>query len=137
MRIYITSRKRTRDSVSHSDFHFALERPIELPEGARGYIDSFVCSNTWETIIENVNARVYCQWSGDVPRILTLDAGPISSTTDLATKLTAGLAALVGGRVACDRPAGPPCAPAALPDPNTDIPPGVMLGGCANRGLRL
>ena len=94
MRIYITSRKRTRDSVSPSDFHFALDRPIELPEGARGYIDSFVCSNTWETIIENVNSRVYCQWSGDVPRILTLDAGPISSTTDLATKLTAGLAAL-------------------------------------------
>ena len=41
MRIYITSRNRTPSSASPSDFQFALERPIELPEGAPGSIDSF------------------------------------------------------------------------------------------------
>jgi hypothetical protein len=92
MRIYITSRARTPDSASPSDFNFALNRPLELPEGSRGYIDSFVCSNTWEAVQAGVNQRIYCQWSGDVPLKLTLDAGDLASTADLATKLTAALA---------------------------------------------
>ena len=94
MRIYITSRKRTLGSASPSDFHFALERPVELPEGSRGFIDSFVCSNTWETIITGVNDKLYVKWSAGVPRTLTLDPGPIASAADLATKLTTGLAAV-------------------------------------------
>ena len=94
MRIYITSRSRTPDSVSPSDFVFALNRPIELPEGSRGYIDSFVCSNTWESVQAGFNQRIYCQWSGDVQRTLTLDAGDLASTADLADRMTTGLAAL-------------------------------------------
>ena len=64
MRIYITSRNRTPSSASPSDFQFALERPIELPEGARGTIDSFTCSNVWEAVLAGVNLKLYCQWSG-------------------------------------------------------------------------
>ena len=94
-RIYVTSRKRTPSSASPSDFHFSLQTPIELPEGAKGYIDSFTCSNTWETIIKDVNARVYYQWSdqGATMNHFDLAPGDISSTTVLATKLTTMLAA--------------------------------------------
>jgi len=94
MRIYVTSRNRTVDSASPSDFRFFLERPIELAENAKGYLDSFVCSNTWETIIAGVNDKLYVQWNVSVPRILTLDPGTIIDNADLATKLTTGLAAL-------------------------------------------
>ena len=61
MRIYITSRNRTPSSASpsDSDFQFALERPIELPEGARGTIDSFTCSNVWEAVLAGVNQTLY------------------------------------------------------------------------------
>ena len=74
MHIYITSRTRTPSSDSPSDFQFAPERPIELPEGARGAIDSITCSNVWEAVLANVNDALYCQWSGDAQRIATLEA---------------------------------------------------------------
>ncbi len=63
MRIYITSRNRTPSSASPSDFQFALERPIELPEGATGSIDSFTCSNTWEAVQKDVNQILYFEYS--------------------------------------------------------------------------
>ena len=74
MRIYITSRNRTPSSASPSDFQFALERPIELPEGARGTIDSFTCSNTWEAVQKGVNQILYFEYShlflGTLPPLL-------------------------------------------------------------------
>ena len=95
-RIYVTSRKRTPSSASPSDFHFSLQTPIELPEGAKGYIDSFTCSNTWEAVLAGVNAKLYCQWSGGIQRIATLEAGDVPDITALATKVTAAIANLGG-----------------------------------------
>ena len=96
MRIYITSRNRTISSASPSDFQFALERPIELPEGARGTIDSFTCSNTWEAVQKGVNQILYFEYShlflGTLPP-LVLEPGDLTSAADLAIKLTTGLAA--------------------------------------------
>ena len=63
MRIYVTSRNRTPSSASPSDFQFALERPIELPEGARGTIDSFTCSNVRESVLAGVNQTLYFQYN--------------------------------------------------------------------------
>ena len=96
MRIYITSRNRTPSSASPSDFRFAFERPIELPEGVRGYIDSFTCSSTWETVLGGVNAKLYCKWSGGVQRIATLEAGDVQNATALAAKVASAIANLSG-----------------------------------------
>ena len=96
MRIYITSRNRTISSASPSDFQFALERPIELPEGARGTIDSFTCSNTWEAVQKDVNQILYFEYNCLTPGSLAplvLAPGDIASAADLAIKLTTGLAA--------------------------------------------
>ena len=57
-------------------------------------MDSFVCSNTFESVIANFNDKLYVRWSQEVERILTLDAGDLASHTDLASLLTLGLAAL-------------------------------------------
>ena len=94
MRIYITSRKRTPSSASPSHFHFALERLIELPEGARGYIDSFTCSNEWEVVLAGASQTLYVKWNTAAQQTLVLEPGELSSVTDLASNLTTGLAAL-------------------------------------------
>ena len=86
MRIYITSRNRTPSSASPSDFQFALERPIELPEGATGSIDSFTCSNVWEAVLPGVNFKLYCQWSGHIQRIASIETGDVQNAAALATK---------------------------------------------------
>jgi len=96
MRIYITSRNRTPSSASPSDFQFALERPVELPEGATGSIDSFTCSNTWEAVQKDVNQYIYFDYSHLIPGTLPplkLAPGDLASAGDLAAKLTTGLAA--------------------------------------------
>ena len=75
MRIYITSRNRTPSSASPSDFYFALERRIELPEAARGYIDSCTASNTWESVLAGVNQTLYVKWNTSAQQTLVLDPG--------------------------------------------------------------
>ena len=87
MRIYITSRNRTPSSASSSDFQFALERPIELPEGAHGSIDSFTCSNVWEAVLPGVNFKLYCQWSGHIQRIASIETGDVQNAAALAAKV--------------------------------------------------
>jgi hypothetical protein len=101
MRVYINSKNRTLDSNGPSDFNFALNRPIELPEGSRGFIDSFVCSNVWETVQPNYNNRFYCTWDNPgLPNFtpisieVTLNIENIASTTYLAAMLTSRLSTL-------------------------------------------
>ncbi len=101
MRVYINSKNRTLDSNGPSDFNFALNRPIELPEGSRGYIDSFVCSNVWETVQPNYNNRFYCTWanpalpnSTPINLQFALNIENIASTDYLATMLTSRLSTL-------------------------------------------
>ena len=96
MRIHITSRRRTPSSGSPSDFHFALERPIERLEGARGHIDSFACSSVREPVLAGVNAKLYCQWSGGVQRIATLEAGDVQNAAQLETEFQTAITNLGG-----------------------------------------
>ena len=91
MRIYITSRNRTPSSASPSDFHCALERPIELPEGARGTIDSFTCSNVWEAVLPGVNQNVYYQYNYMSQQTLELEPGDLINVGALAAKLTTAI----------------------------------------------
>ena len=91
MRIYITSRNRTPASASPSDFQFALERPIELPEGATGSIDSFTCSNVWEAVLPTVNQKVYYQYNYMAQQTLELEPGDLINVTALAAKLTTAI----------------------------------------------
>jgi hypothetical protein len=91
MRIYITSRNRTLSSASPSDFQFALERPIELPEGARGIIDSFTCSNVWESVLAGVNQKVYYQYDYMSQQTVELEPGDLINVGALATKLTTAI----------------------------------------------
>ena len=93
MRIYITSRNGTPSSASPSDFQFAQERPIELPEGAHGSIDSFACSNVWESVLAGVNQTLYFQYNYMAQQTLVLEPGDLTNVAALAAKLTTGLQA--------------------------------------------
>ena len=48
-RIYIDSR--FRESGTASDFRWNLQAPLELHDGAMGYIDSFCCSNVDNSVV--------------------------------------------------------------------------------------
>jgi len=91
MRIYINSRNRTPSSASPSDFQFALERPIELLEGAHGSIDSFTCSNVWESVLAGVNQTLYFQYNYMAQQTLELEPGDLTNVAALAAKLTTAL----------------------------------------------
>mgnify|MGYP000529810109 CR=1 FL=1 len=93
MRIYITSRNRTPSSASPSDFQFAVECPIELPEGANGIIDSFTCSNVWESVLAGVSQTLYFQYNYMAQQTLVIEPGDLTSVAALAAKLTTGLQA--------------------------------------------
>ena len=97
MRIYITSRNRTHSSASPSDFQFALERPLDLPEGARGAVDSFTCSNVWEAVLAGENQTLDCKYNFAAQQALVLTMGDLVSVADLASKLSTGLATLNPG----------------------------------------
>ena len=56
-RVYVDSR--FRHSGDEGDFRIILDTPIELSEGALGYIDSVCLSNTFPTLISGVNSRLY------------------------------------------------------------------------------
>ena len=56
-RVYVDSR--FRHSGSEGDFRVILDTPIELSEGALGYIDSICLSNTFQTLQAGVNNRLY------------------------------------------------------------------------------
>ena len=101
MRIYITSRNRTPSSASPSDFQFAIQRPIELPEGGGWNHRQF-------HVLQRLGGSPGRRESDPVLQIQlhgAADAGArtrdITSVADLAAKLTTGLAAL--------NPFEPPC----------------------------
>ena len=56
-RVYVDSR--FRHSGSEGDFRVILDTPIELSEGALGYIDGICLSNTFPTLVSGVNNRLY------------------------------------------------------------------------------
>ena len=56
-RIYLDSR--FRHQGTEGGFRVILDTPVELSEGALGYIDSICISNTFPTLISGVNNRLY------------------------------------------------------------------------------
>ena len=56
-RFYIDSR--FRESGSASDFRWNLISPLELHDGAMGYIDSFCCSNVFNSVVAGHNDSIY------------------------------------------------------------------------------
>ena len=56
MRFYIDSR--FRESGTASDFRWNVA-PVELHDGAMGYIDSFCCSNVFNSVIAGHNDAIY------------------------------------------------------------------------------
>lgn len=55
--IYIDSR--FRESGTASDFRWNLRGPIELHDGAMGYVDSFCCSNVFNSVVTGHNDSLY------------------------------------------------------------------------------
>ena len=56
-RIYIDSR--VRESGTSSDFRWNLSAPLELHDGAMGYIDSVCCSNVFNSVVAGHNDSLY------------------------------------------------------------------------------
>ena len=56
MRFYIDSR--FRESGTASDFRWNVA-PVELHDGAMGYIDSFCCSNVFNSVVAGHNDAIY------------------------------------------------------------------------------
>ena len=93
MRIYIDSRHRTADSASDSDFSILRRRPLELPVNSLGILEQCILSNVFESIIADVNNKLYVRESVSgviTDKVLTLGAGsytPASLATVVATAL--------------------------------------------------
>ena len=93
MRIYIDSRHRTADSASDADFSILLRRPLEFPPNSVAVIEQCVLSNVFESIIENVNDKIYARESISgviTDKVLKLGAGsytPASLATVIGTAL--------------------------------------------------
>ena len=76
-----------------------LDTPVELSEGALGYIDSVCLSNTFPTLITGVNNRLYVRQrmagvGGGMPKDVNLVLSPGQYTTatlaiEVAAKLNA------------------------------------------------
>ena len=94
-RVYVDSR--FRHSGDEGDFRIILETPIELSEGALGYIDSVCLSNTFPTLISGVNNRLYVRQRMSLvgngnPKDTNLVLTPGQYTTaTLATEVSAKL----------------------------------------------
>ena len=96
-RVYVDSR--FRHSGDEGDFRIILDTPIELSEGALGYIDSVCLSNTFPTLICGVNNRLYVRQrmagvGGGLPKDTNLVLSPGQYTTatlaiEVAAKLNA------------------------------------------------
>ena len=56
-RIYIDSR--FRESETASGFRWNLHAPLELHDGAMGYIDSFCCNNVFNSVITGHSDSLY------------------------------------------------------------------------------
>ena len=93
-RIYLDSR--FRHQGTEGDFRVILDTPVELSEGALGYIDSLCLSNTFPTLISGVNNRLYVRQlmsgvgSGPKDTNLVLTPGQYTPAT-LATEVQAKL----------------------------------------------
>ena len=61
-KVYVDSRFRTSDSLSTSSFKFQLARNLYMPKNTVFYIEDVCIPNTWLTIEEGQNNRLYYQY---------------------------------------------------------------------------
>jgi len=54
-KIYVDSRFKTKDSVSHSNFKFELSQSLTLPRSATCYIDDITIPHSWYNVNKNNN----------------------------------------------------------------------------------
>ena len=58
-KIYIDSKYRTSDSNSSSDFKYELPETLTFHENTVFYLDDITIAHSWNTIIENINDKLY------------------------------------------------------------------------------
>ena len=58
-KIYIDTKYKTRDSVSNSNFKVELPETLLFPENSVFYIDDVCIPNSWYSVEENVNDKLY------------------------------------------------------------------------------
>ena len=94
-KIYIDTKYKTKDSVSNSNFKFELPETLLFPENSVFYIDDVSIPNSWYTVEENVNDRLYIYLSATNPdqdnagaawEGITITSGNYSGT-DLAAEI--------------------------------------------------
>ena len=91
-RIYVSSRYRTLNSESTSNFTFPLQSgALEFGEGATATIDSLALSNVFDTVIEGHNRKIYARYydaaaNTRLDKVLLLSVGDKTVTT-LATEV--------------------------------------------------
>ena len=81
-KIYIDSKFRTSDSSSSSDFKYELPETMSFNENTVFYIDDNCIPHSWNTIIDNINNKLYFKlyWLNAVPEqefhvIATIEPG--------------------------------------------------------------
>ena len=58
-KIYIDSKFRSPGSNSSSDFKYELPETLSFHENTCAYIDDICIAHSWNTIIDNVNNKLY------------------------------------------------------------------------------
>jgi hypothetical protein len=61
-KIYIDSRYKTADSISNTDFKIQLSENIKFPENSGFYITDICIPNTFRTVEEGINDRLYIRF---------------------------------------------------------------------------
>jgi hypothetical protein len=100
-KIYIDTKYKTKDSVSSSNFKFELPETLLFPDNSVFYIDDIAIPNSWFTIEENVNDKLYMYVSPVAPdadnngviwKIVTIEKGNYTGpdlVTEMQTKIRA------------------------------------------------
>ena len=58
-KIYVDSKFRSPGSESSSDFKFELPETLTFAENTVFYLDDICIPHSWDTVIENINDRLY------------------------------------------------------------------------------
>ena len=61
-KIYIDSRYKTADSISNTDLKIQLSGHIKFPENSGFYITDICIPNTFKTVEEGINDRLYIRF---------------------------------------------------------------------------
>jgi hypothetical protein len=102
-KIYISTKYKTNDSISNSNFKFELPQTITLPSNTTFTIDDVCIPHSWYNVERNFNSKLYLTIFNLTPGsqhsiIINIPQGNYSGTT-LATKIQELLDANVVGGV--------------------------------------